>query len=77
MRAEAGELGLDALTVAELEATGEHAWRAVVEHRDGRIWQVEVTSSADGTARAESCGKDPVPLRRWAWTPPSLLAGLR
>jgi len=77
VRAETGELGLDALVVTELETTGEHAWRAVVEHRDGRAWQVEVTSSADGTTRAESCGKDPVPLRRWAWTPPSLLAGLR
>ncbi|MFP5253370.1 MAG: sucrase ferredoxin [Actinomycetes bacterium] len=77
VRAEAGELGLDALTVAEVVPTAEHAWRAVVAHRDGRAWQVEVISSADGTTRAESCGKDPVPMRRWAWGPPSALERLR
>ena len=77
VRSEVGEPALDALRVTDVVATGEHAWRVRVEHREGHGWDVEVASSADGTTRAESCGKDAVPLRRWTWTPPSLLERLR
>ncbi len=77
VRAEVGEAALGALRVGTVAETGDHAWTVRVEHVDGRGWDVEVASSADGTARAESCGKDAVPLRRWSWTPPSLLARLR
>jgi len=77
VRAEAGESRLDALRVTAVVGTGDHAWTVRVEHRDGRGWEVAVASSEDGTARAESCGKDAVPLRRWTWTPPSSMEPLR
>jgi hypothetical protein len=77
IRAETGESALDALRVVAVEPTAEHAWVARVEHRDGHAWDVEVGSSADGTARPESCGKDAVPLRRWTWTVSTRLERLR
>ncbi|HEX4977792.1 MAG TPA: sucrase ferredoxin [Nocardioides sp.] len=77
VRAAVAEAGLDALRVIEVSVTGDHAWTARVEHRDGRGWDVAITSTADGTTRPESCGKDAVPLRRWTWTPPSLVEPLR
>lgn len=77
VRAAVAEPALDALRVASVTATGEHAWTVRVQHRDGHGWDVEVGSTADGTTRSESCGKDAVPLRRWTWTPPSRVARLR
>jgi hypothetical protein len=77
VRAELGEAGLDALRVGAVATTGDHAWTVRVDHRDGHGWDVEVASTADGTTRAESCGKDAAPLRRWSWTPPSLVERLR
>lgn len=77
VRAEVGEPALDALRVSTVTGTGDQAWTVRVEHRDGRAWDVEVASTADGTTRAESCGKEAVPLRRWAWTPPSPVERLR
>lgn len=77
VRSDVGEPGIDALRVVEVVETTDHTWKAVVAHRDGRAWEVTVTSSADGTARAESCGKDAVPLRRWGWSAPSLVGRLR
>jgi hypothetical protein len=65
VRDETGELGLDALAVESVVATGEHAWEVSVTHADGRRWQVAVTSEETGAARAESCGKSLVALRRW------------
>jgi len=77
VRAELGEPALDVLRVTSVSGRGEHAWLVRVEHRDGHGWDVEVASTANGTTRAESCGKDAVPLRRWTWTPPSLTERLR
>jgi hypothetical protein len=56
VRAETGELSLDALTV-----TGSGGdWS--VEHVDGRRWQVTTRVEETGLERAESCGKALVPL---------------
>jgi hypothetical protein len=52
-------LALDALDVRR---AGE-AWR--VTHHDGRAWLVQVRSEETGVDRAESCGKDAVPMRRY------------
>jgi hypothetical protein len=57
-----GELGLDALTVSQ---AGER-WR--VRHRDGRSWEVAVSSAELSTTRPESCGKAALPLRTWSCT---------
>lgn len=59
VRESTGILALDAL---EVRAAGD-AWR--VTHRDGRAWRVTVSSEESGTDRAESCGKDAVPMRRY------------
>lgn len=77
VRTEAGETALDAVRITTVTEAGEHAWRVRVEHRDGRGWDVQVGSTADGTTRSESCGKDAVPLRRWTWTPPSPVERVR
>jgi hypothetical protein len=76
VRDETSEVRLDVLTVEAAVATGEHAWEVTVTHADGRRWQVAVTSEDTGAARAESCGKALVALRRWTtrlqpWTPPA------
>ncbi|MGZ5417697.1 MAG: sucrase ferredoxin [Nocardioides sp.] len=60
-----GIVGLDALSVESAVATGDHAWEVTVAHADGRRWQVTVASKDTGAARAESCGKSLVALRRW------------
>lgn len=51
-----GDTGLDDLdvTVTPL-APGE--WDAVVEHRDGRTWTLQVRAEQQHPARPESCGK--------------------
>lgn len=77
VRAAVAEPALDALRVTDVTGTGDHAWTVRVEHRDGHGWDVSVASTTDGTTRSESCGKDPVPLRRWTWTPPSRVERLR
>lgn len=63
-----GELALDAMQVSDVAATGDHGWRVEVAHVDGRSWRVDVRSTETGTARAESCGKALVDLRRWSTT---------
>ncbi|MGH3413320.1 MAG: sucrase ferredoxin [Marmoricola sp.] len=55
--------GLDDLVVAD----GEAGW--LVRHRDGRAWQVSVTSTQSGE-RGESCGKEPRPIRRFVASVP-------
>lgn len=65
VREAVGELGLDALDVVSSDATGDHSWSVVVAHADGRRWQLTVASEASDLARAESCGKALVELRRW------------
>ncbi|MGW1346945.1 sucrase ferredoxin [Kribbella sp. NPDC002412] len=49
-----GELALDALSVA-----GEELGTVTVVHRDGRSWNVPVTSAPADPPRPESCGKEP------------------
>jgi hypothetical protein len=63
VREEHGILGLHDLEVVEHTATGEHSWRTVVDHADGRSWQVFTDSRACDVHRAESCGKAFAPLR--------------
>jgi hypothetical protein len=43
---------------------------AEVRHRDGRAWRVEVRLELPGTARAESCGAEQLPVRVWTCSPP-------
>ncbi|HEX7738762.1 MAG TPA: sucrase ferredoxin [Marmoricola sp.] len=50
---------MDAVAVAQ---EGDDLWS--VAHRDGRRWQVRVASYEDGLS-ADSCGKEPTPVRRW------------
>lgn len=50
-------VALDALAVTGHEATGEHAWRTVVAHTDGRAWEVLTEAHASSASRPESCGK--------------------
>ena len=60
VREETGELALDALTVAP---AGE-GW--VVQHRDGRSWEVDVRSeTVPEVERPESCGKPALGMSRW------------
>ncbi|MEU4606328.1 sucrase ferredoxin [Kribbella sp. NPDC023972] len=49
-----GELALDALRVV-----GEDLGTVTVAHRDGRCWNVPVTSAPADPPRPESCGKEP------------------
>lgn len=63
VREQHGVVGLHDLEVVEHEATGEHSWRTVVGHSDGRSWQVLTDSRASDVHRAESCGKALTPLR--------------
>lgn len=58
-------LELDALQVTVEQDLTAHRWWATVTHVDGRTWQLEVRSEESGAARAESCGRDPVAVRRW------------
>lgn len=36
-----------------------------VRHVDGRSWRVTVAHESTGAERAESCGKDPLPVHSW------------
>jgi hypothetical protein len=65
VREATGETGLDSVAVADHVALGEHEWRSVVRHRDGRAWAVTVRSDASEAFRSESCGKAALPLRRY------------
>ena len=49
-----GEAGLDALSVV-----AEDLETVTVQHLDGRVWTVEVTSESADPPRPESCGKEP------------------
>ncbi len=60
-----GETRSAALRVSEHRGAGQDAWRTVVEHVDGRRWAVRVRSTPTDVERAESCGKQAVPMRRW------------
>jgi hypothetical protein len=70
VREETGEMGLAAVWVASHEQTSEYTWTAQVAHDDGRRWQVVVESVETDVERAESCGKNLKPLRRWTATRP-------
>ncbi|MEY9858340.1 hypothetical protein ABH935_003955 [Catenulispora sp. GAS73] len=66
---ETAEAALDVVSVTQTAggaaATGdpEPAWTAVVEHEDGRAYEVSVTGSFASVPRPESCGKaDGTPL---------------
>ena len=53
----------------EVESSGDDSAReCAVRHPDGRTWQVNVVSSL-GSARADSCGKEPTVPRWWAAVP--------
>jgi hypothetical protein len=60
VRAETGELGLDALTVSR---AGDD-W--LVRHQDGRAWQASVRQTPAGVERPESCGKAALEMYRYA-----------
>ncbi len=60
-----GETGLDAVGVVSTEQPGEHRWTVTLATADGRRFRVRVESVPSDVARAESCGKDLLPLRRW------------
>ena len=66
VRAEIGERGLTALTVASVERTSPEpnpAWTVVVEHEDARAFEVSVVGALAAVPRPESCGKaDGTPL---------------
>ncbi|TDD71351.1 sucrase ferredoxin [Jiangella aurantiaca] len=55
-----GDTGLDDLAVSSVVSVADTAWRAVVEHRDGRTWTVAVRAEEQQPPRPESCGKPPV-----------------
>ena len=60
---ETAEAALDVVSVAQTAGDPEPAWTVVVEHEDGRAYQVSVTGSAAAVPRPESCGKaDGTPL---------------
>jgi hypothetical protein len=69
VRTEIGERGLSALRVASQEQTAPEptpAWRVVVEHGDGRAFEVSVSGAHAPIPRPESCGKadgSPLELR--------------
>lgn len=66
VREEHAILGLHDLEVLEHEPTGDHSWRTVVGHVDGRVWQVLTDARASDVHRAESCSKALTPL--WYFT---------
>jgi hypothetical protein len=60
---ETAEAALDVVSVAQTAGDPEPAWTAVVEHEDGRAYEVSVTGSFAAVPRPESCGKaDGTPL---------------
>ncbi|TDE00087.1 sucrase ferredoxin [Jiangella asiatica] len=70
VRRVSGDTGLDDLDVAAVAPLDDAAWDAVVEHRDGRTWTVQVRTEKQHPARPESCGKP-------AGTPVAYIARLR
>jgi len=60
---ETAEAALDVVSVTQTAGDPELAWTAVVEHEDGRAYEVSVTGSFAAVPRPESCGKaDGTPL---------------
>lgn len=57
---------LDVISVGELDG----GWQAVVEHRDGRRWRVDVTERTLESARPESCGAAALNPVAYDTTPP-------
>jgi hypothetical protein len=66
VREELGEVAqaaLDVVSVTQTAAGPEPAWTVVVEHEDGRAYEVSVTGAHALVPRPESCGKaDGTPL---------------
>lgn len=62
VRRTSGEEDLDALVVTDEEPAADGTVLVTVQHTDGRSWGVSVEEQAPRTTRAESCGKDPVPM---------------
>ncbi len=66
MRVEIGERGLTCVRVTSVEQSAPDptpAWRVMVEHDDGRAFEVEVAGEYAAVPRPESCGKaDGTPL---------------
>src|SRR4029079_19799126 len=60
VRAELAETAIDALTTTVV-ASGSAAWRAQVQHTDGRTWTAAVRRGAATALRAPSCGRTPEP----------------
>ena len=60
---ETAEDALEVVAVTQTAPDPEPAWTAVVEHADGRAFEVSVTGSSAAVPRPESCGKaDGTPL---------------
>lgn len=60
---ETAEDALEVVSVTRTAPDPEPAWTAVVEHADGRAFEVSVTGSSAAVPRPESCGKtDGTPL---------------
>ena len=60
---EAAEAALEVVSVTQTATGAEPAWSVVVEHEDGRAYEVSVEGSLAVVPRPESCGKaDGTPL---------------
>lgn len=60
---EAAESALDVVAVTQTAPDPEPAWTAIVEHEDGRAYEVSVRGAYAPVPRPESCGKaDGTPL---------------
>lgn len=63
--------GIPTTTRLTVESAGDDLSRdCTVRHPDGRTWQVHLVK-ASGKARAESCGKEPVPSQWWGVAAPT------
>jgi hypothetical protein len=62
-----GEDQVDALDAVVVRDLGDDV-DVSVRHVDGRTWHVSVARREDDVLRAESCGKDPLPVQSWAVT---------
>lgn len=65
VRRATGEEDMDALDVLAETDTGTDLVEVEVGHSDGRRWTVRVQRVISATSRAESCGKEAVPLVQW------------
>lgn len=71
VRRQAAVDGLDDLDVVAVEPdTDSDSWQAVVDHRDGRRWRVQVTARSLDPPRPESCGGDAVRPLAYTAGPP-------